>query len=249
MSKQVKKKTNYFYIDESGGILNNSPVFILGCTRTDTPRLIENSVSKLLADFEDEIYFSPMIEDIRRQGFHAVENHFDVRAAFFRLLPVLNFRAFFCILNKQKPPILELVNKGEETKVYLLALNKLLRGRLNNRQDNNVFIFEELQFQKGSQQQVLDNFFPPYVKEGHVIYQIVGKENLNLATTDYMNYIFYSILTAKKLKDVQRMVDNLELAKPKIAVLHMYHTGTFLTRRDSYDAAKIVDLYNGQSAG
>lgn len=245
MPKAVYKKTNYFYIDESGSILNNSPVFILGCTRTDTPDRIEASIRKLLDDFEDEIFFAPMIEDIRRQGFHAVENHFDVRTAFFKVLLMMNLRCFFCILNKTKSPIKEMIAENKETEIYLLALDKLLKGRFNNHQDNNVFIFEELQFQKGSQQKILDEYFSPYMKDGNVCYKIVGKDNLNLATVDYMNYIFYSILTAKKLEQVQRMVDNLVLAKPKIAFINFLHTNTFLTRKTAYDAIKILQLYSG----
>lgn len=245
MSKPSFKKTNYFYIDESGSILNDSPVFILGCTRTDTPDRIEVSIKQLLNEFEDEIYFSPMIEDIRRQGFHAVENHFDVRTAFFKQLPFMNFRSFFCILNKNKSPIREMINKNDETKIYLLALDKLLKGRFNNHQDNNVFVFEELQFQKGSQQKIIDQYFAPYMKDGNVSYTIVGKDNVNLATIDYMNYIFFSIITAKKLEQVQRMIDNLELVKPKIAFINFLHSDTFLTRGSEYDAIKILQLYSG----
>jgi len=245
MSKSLLKKTNYFYIDESGSILNDSPVFILGCTRTDTPDRIEASIKQLLNEFEDEIYFAPMIDDIRSQGFHAVENHFDVRAAFFKQLPVMNFRSFFCILNKNKSPIKEMIDRNEETEIYLLALDKLLKGRFNNHKDNNSFVFEELQFQKGSQQKILDQYFAPYMKDGNVSYTIVGKDNTNLATVDYMNYIFFSIITAKKVEQVQRMVDNLELVKPKIALINFLNTDTFLTRRLEYDARKIIQLYSG----
>jgi hypothetical protein len=244
MSKKLPPKTRYFYIDESGGILNNSPAFILGCTRTDTPALLNQKITGLLKSFEDKGYFAFMLEQIRTQGFHAVDNHPDVRTMFFSMLPFLNFRSFFCILNKSKPAIKTHIDKKEEKELYLLALDKLLRGRFNNRHASNEFFFEELQFSQTSQQNILDSYFAPYMKDGNISYRIVGKEEVNLATTDYMNYIFHLLLLAKDLTKVQRMVDNLELVKPKIAFINFLHTDTFLTRRDAYDAAKIVDLYN-----
>lgn len=245
MRKKLLRKTNYFYIDESGSILNNSSSFILGCTRTDTPELLRQRILDLLLGFEDEAYYAFMIEQIKEQGFHAVDNHPDVRAKFFSILPLLNFRSFFCLLNKSKPFIKAYLDKKKEKELYLLALDKLLKGRFNNRQDKNVFFFEELQFQQTSQQHILDSYFARYTRGGDIEYQIVGKEEVNLATVDYMNYIFHSLLPAKDLQKVQRMVDNLELVKPKIAFINILHTDTFLTRQNPYDAAKIVDLYNG----
>jgi hypothetical protein len=245
MSKQVFKKTNYFYIDESGGILNDSPSFILGCTRTDTPELLNESISKLLRGFEDEIYFAPIIEEIKDQGFHAVDNHFDVRAKFFSVLPILNFRSFFAIINKSKSPFKELINNKKEKQVYFLALDKILKGRFNNRRDKNVFVFEELQFMECSQEKILQEYFEPYSKEGNVSFKIVGKEDLHLATTDYMNYIFHTILPAKDLSKIKRMVDNFDLVKQKIAFINIMHSDTFVTRRTGYDAEKIRDMYSG----
>ncbi|MES2006332.1 MAG: hypothetical protein V4450_17570 [Bacteroidota bacterium] len=239
------KKSNYFYIDESGGILNDSPAFILGCTRTDTPDLVKNSIAGLLKEFEQEIYFAPMLEQITEQGFHAVENHPDVRARFFAILPVLNLRSFFCIINKNISPFKELISKGAETEVYLIALDKILKGRFNNREDENVFIFEELQFKEGTQQKILEAYFAPHIKDGNVRFEIVSKAELNLATTDYMNYIFHTILTAKELKKQQRMLDNLELVKSKIAFINILPPDVFLTRHDTFDAEKIVQLYTG----
>lgn len=239
------KKTNFFYIDESGGILNNSPAFILGCIRTDTPQIITDNISKLLQGFENEIYYSPMIDQIKVQGFHAVDNHPDVRARFFALLPILNFRSFFSIINKTKSPLKELIDNKEEDKVYLLALDKLLKGRFNNRTDNNVFIFEELQFKDRSQQKILDEYFSPYMKDGNIEYKIVGKEEVNLAISDYMNYIFHILLPAKDLKKVQRMVDNFELIKPKIAFINILHSGTFFSREKPFTIDEIVQTYGG----
>jgi len=243
------KKSNFFYIDESGGILNDSPFFILGCIRTDTPQLISDSIVNLLNSFEDEIYFDSMINNIKEQGFHAVDNHPDVRARFFALLPILNFRSFFSIINKDKPPFKELVENREETKVYLLALEKLLKGRFNNSTDKNIFIFEELQFKEKSQQKILDDFFSPYVKSGNIEYKIVGKEVINLSITDYMNYIFHSLLSGKDLKKIQRMVDNFELVKPKIAFINILDSDTFFSRRKPYNLEKIIHTFNGLPFG
>jgi hypothetical protein len=239
------KKSNFFYIDESGGILNDSPSFILGCIRTDTPQIISEKILKLLAGFKDEIYYASMIDKIDLQGFHAVENHPDVRARLFAILPILNFRGFFSIINKSKSPFKELIENKEETKVYQLALDKLLKGRFNNRTDKNIFIFEELQFKDGSQQKILEDYFSPYKKEGDVEYRIVSKKEINLAIIDYMNYIFYTLLPAKDLKKVQRMVDNFELIKPKIAFINILHSDTFFSRNKTFTIEEIVQTYSG----
>lgn len=239
------KKTNFFYIDESGGILNDSPTFILGCTRTDTPQIISESISELLQGFENEIYHSPKIEQILKQGFHAVDNHPDVRARFFALIPILNFRSFFCVVNKEKPPFQELINKKKETEIYLMALDKLLKGRFNNKVDTNIFIFEEFQFQEKSQQKILDEYFAPYVLQANVEYKIVGKEEVNLAITDYINYIFHTLLSPEGLKKQQRMVENFDLIKPKIAFINILHVDAFFTREKPFTIDEIVQTYCG----
>lgn len=242
-------KTNYYFIDESGGILNDSPLFILGCIRTDTPQLISNSIKSLLSGFEDEIYYSPMINRIKEQGFHAVDNHPDVRARFFALLPILNFRSFFSIINKDLPPFKELIQNKSETDVYLLALDKLLKGRFNNTVDKNIFIFEELQFKEKSQQKILDDYFSLYKNNGSIEYKIVGKEEINLSIADYMNYIFYSLLPIENLKKAQRMVDNFELIKPKIAFINVLNTDSFFYRRKPYSLYDVIQSYNGLPLG
>lgn len=239
------KKTNYFYIDESGGILNDSASFILGCIRTDTPQIIADNISKLLQGFENEIYYSPMIDQIKEQGFHAVDNHPDIRARFFALVPILNFRSFFCIINKFKSPFRELVNNKEEDKIYLLSLDKLLKGRFNMRIDKSVFIFEELQFKNRSQQKILDEYFSPYTVDGNIEYKIVSKGEVNLAVADYMNYIFHTLLSANDIKKVQRMVDNFELVKPKIAFINILHSNTYFSREKSFTIDEIIQTYGG----
>lgn len=246
---KIFTKTNYYYIDESGGILNDSPLFMLGCIRTDTPQLITSSIDNLLSGFEDEIYYSPMIDRIKEEGFHAVDNHPDVRSRFFALLPILNFRSFFSIINKNLPPIKELIDNKSETEVYLLALDKLLKGRFNNTIDKNIFIFEELQFKEKSQQKILDDYFSLYENNGNIEYEIVGKEEIKLSITDYMNYIFYTLLPLKDLKKAQRMVDNFELIKPKIAFVNILNSDSFFYRRKPYTLDNIIQSYNGLPFG
>lgn len=242
-------KCNYFYIDESGGILNDSPHFILGCIRTDTPQQITESIQMLLNGFEDELYYAPMFDQILLQGFHAVDNHPDIRARFFALLATLNFRSFFSIINKSMSPYKEMIEQRDEKRVYLVALDKLLRGRFNNSIDKNIFVFEELQFKVQSQQKILDEFFSSYIDRGNVEYSIVGKEEINLSIVDYMNYIFNILLTKSDLSKVQRMVDNFELVKPKIAFIHLLNSNTFFSRRKSYSIENIVQTFNGLPLG
>ena len=69
--KTAIKKTNYFYIDESGGISNDSKLFIHGCIRTDSPNSISDALLKLKQEILDNVYYENLVDQIKKQGFHA----------------------------------------------------------------------------------------------------------------------------------------------------------------------------------
>jgi len=77
----VEKQINYFYIDESGSILNDSKVFIHRCIVTDTPNLIRTTLEGLREELKDDLYFDKVIKDPDKFDFHAVEDHPDIRTA------------------------------------------------------------------------------------------------------------------------------------------------------------------------
>ena len=85
-SLETQKRCNYFFIDESGSIGGNSDLFIHGCIVTDVPNLIEEALNRLKCRISDNAYFEEFYSDFVEHGFHAVENHFDIRAAFYQEL-------------------------------------------------------------------------------------------------------------------------------------------------------------------
>ncbi len=96
MRKVVSK--HLFFIDESGSLSNSSSVFILGCLKTDTPDSLEKKLNGMIEYISDNIYYDDFRETILTRGFHAAEDHPDVRAEIFKVLPLLNFRAYFVVI-------------------------------------------------------------------------------------------------------------------------------------------------------
>lgn len=107
---------NYFYIDESGSILNDSRVFIHGCILTDTPDLIRITLDQLKDELRDDLYFDKVIQNSNQFDFHAVEDHPDIRTAIYRKLITLNWRAYFVIL-KKSGTFFEEFKKNEEDEI------------------------------------------------------------------------------------------------------------------------------------
>jgi hypothetical protein len=63
------KKVNYFYIDESGSISNDSNIFIHGCIKTDSPITITDSLLKLKKELRNSLYYDEFRHKIVKQGF------------------------------------------------------------------------------------------------------------------------------------------------------------------------------------
>jgi len=74
-----------YFVDESGGISNDSRLFILGCLKTDTPKILEKRLVELAEKISDNIYFSGVSEGILLKGFHAVDDHPDIRAEVYKI--------------------------------------------------------------------------------------------------------------------------------------------------------------------
>ena len=96
----MSKQTYYYFIDESGHINNNQDIFLFGCIKTDTPILSEKTIEALKEELKSELYFEDYQEALNNP-FHAVDDHPDVRTAFYKIMPFLNFRAFFEIIIKK----------------------------------------------------------------------------------------------------------------------------------------------------
>ena len=234
---EVKKKTNYFYIDESGIIKDNSRVFIHGCIKTDSPLIVTNSIKELKKEIKESFYHQThqmSIENPEKKfnntGFHAVDNSFDIRADFYKILPYLNFRSYFVTLNKHTDFFKKLEKKGKEHEYFAFSLNKLIKDRIiKNKNDKNIFYFEEISLPKKSLKSILSEIFATLPSIYDSEFKIVGKEEENMSVVDYLNYTFYQILNDEKRQP--GMLSNFELIAPKIASINVAHSNVFLSRK------------------
>lgn len=223
-----QKKTNYFYIDESGSISNDSNIFIHGCIKTDSPITITDSLLKLKKELRNSLYYDEFRHKITKQGFHATENNLDMRADLYKLLPLLDYRAYFVITNKNSDFFRNAMLHRDESDFFALSLRKLIVDRVvKNNNDKNIFYFETIQLTKKSLKNILEELFDQ-LKSYDCEYHIVGKEEENLAIVDYLNFIFYHIFTEEK--PMPRMKFNFNLVAPKIAVVNLFHKDIFFSR-------------------
>lgn len=225
------KKTNYFYIDESGNINNDSKVFIHGCIKTDSPNALSDALARLKEEFANSLYYSQFAERIKAEGLHATENNMDMRADVYKLLPLLDYRSYFVVVNKQTEFFDELKKTHDEHEIFYKSLKKLLHDRIvKNKEGKNIFIFETIQISKKSLTAILTDFFSEYDSSYDCEFRIVGKEEENMGVIDYLNFIFNHILSEKS--PMPRMFLNFDLIAPKIGVICiMNKNDVFLSRK------------------
>ena len=235
------KKTNYFYIDEAGHINNNSNIFIHGCVKTDSPETLLESINEIKDEILNDDYFIEDIETIIHQGFHATENHPDVRKHYYKRLHYFNFRAYFVVVNKNSEYFKNLKTEKDDYEIFEMFLKKLIKDRvLSNKNDKNIFYFEDIEIAKKSFKNIVKDIFESFDETFDLEYHIAGKELINLSIIDYLNYILYSILKSDKKDD--RMEKNFNLISPKIGVINILHKNIFLGRKKTDD--KQINIIN-----
>lgn len=226
----MQKKINYFYIDESGGINNDSNFFIHGCIKTDSPHTISLAIKKLIHEMSSSLYYEEFSKRILKEGLHATENNIDMRADVYKLLPLLDYRSYFVIINKHSEYFKELKKNKEEHEIFEISVKKLLKDRIDrNKGDKNIFIFEKIKISKKSLQVLLNDFFSSLDASHDCEFKIVGKEEENMGVIDYLNFIFNHILSEEN--PMQRMKMNFELIAPKIGVINVLNNNVYLSRK------------------
>jgi len=243
------KKTNYFYIDESGSLLGDSNVFIHGCIRTDCPTTISDALTKLKKELSDDLMFYRVRKKILKKGFHACENDADTQAAVYRLILLLDYRAYFVVLDKESKYYKN--SSKEEHEWFSYSLKKLLRDRIiANKGAKNHFYFETIQISKKPLKKVVSEIFDELGPEHDCEFEIVGKDVENLAVVDYLNYLFHHIFSTKTVT-WPKMETIFDLISPKIGVVNMLHNGVFLSRKGSSDCQinliNLIEKYGGLS--
>lgn len=222
------KNSNYYYIDESGSIGGDSPLFIHGVIITDSPNLIEQTLQNLKTKIDNSAYFEEFSARFKEEGFHAVDNHFDIRAAFYQELVYLDWTAYLVIFKKDSDKY-RFINKGVNSHVFKFTLFKVLRDRLIKRRgEKNHLVLESIDLQGQSLESIVNELQLSLKDKVAFTWDIKGKDELNLGTIDYVNYIIFKILTSTN-KDV-RMEQTFRMLASKIAVIHFPHNNVYLTR-------------------
>lgn len=231
------EKTNFFYIDETGHVNNDSPLFVYGCIKTDTPILIEKTLNNLKNELAEDALLAEFGKRVIANNFHATEDPFDVRTAMFRLLPYLNFRAYFTVLLKKDEYFKNLKLKNKDHQIIESLIRKLIVPIINkNKNDINKFYFETLEVEHKSLKSILDDIFSSFSNEHNLEYFIVEKENPNIPVIDYINYILNKVLAPEKNKPIPDWaLRGFEVIKDKIALIHFQNDDTFYGRSGDED--------------
>lgn len=233
----------YFYIDESGNLFNGECIFIHGCIRTDTKNMTETILARLKENIKEQVYYTRYIEDFERTGFHAAENHPDIKAELYKILPYMNFRAYFIVTNKKSEFYKDLTKEKNDYEIFEKSLKKLIKDRIKSRRGKaqNEFVFEEISIPGKSLNLMLKDYFSDdKTKKYNCNYRIASKNEENLAIIDYLNSIIYTILTKGKFK--VKMEENFDLIKEKIGSINILHNDIFLSRRSNEN--KQINLNN-----
>lgn len=243
------KKINYFYIDESGSLLGDSNVFIHGCIKTDSPNTISDALTKLKKELADDLMFDKVRKKILKKGFHACENDADIQAAVYRLILLLDYRAYFVVLDKESDYYKSIPK--EEHEWFSYSLKKLLKDRITaNKGAKNHFYFETIQISKKPLKTILTEIFDELGPEHDCEFEIVGKDLENLAVVDYLNYLFHHIFSTK-VDTWPKMKTIFDLISPKIGVVNILHNDIFLSRKKSTDyqvnLINLIEKYGGLS--
>lgn len=241
------KKEIYYYIDESGSIKGDTEFFILGCTITDTPETNRKKINSLKNEIIEDIYFAEQIKDFKKCGFHACDNHFDIRAKYYSILPVLNYRSYILIIRKKTNYFNELIKKGlTDIDIYDNCINKLLFSRLQkNRKMKNILIFEQFGSKNEKRKQEINRIIESIAlsieydsgKKPDYEIRIEGKEEELLSITDYVNYIFNQALEKEEIPP--RMKQNYSLIKPNIGLVYLMHSDIFYHKNNELDIEKL----------
>ena len=92
---------------------------------------------------------------------------------------------------------------------------------------------------KKSLKTILDEIFGSLDNSHNCEYKIVGKEEENLGVVDYINFIFFHILSVVDSKP--RMKQNFKIVAPKIAIVKLMHNKVYLSRKKKQNHKVTLD--------
>lgn len=222
------KKNVYFYIDESGKLdapTKEDRFFIISCCITDIPERIRLCLERLREGIENDPYLFNERTKFKKEGFHACENHPDIRTKVYSLLYTQSVRIYSLVLDKKSEMYKDRIDKHGGKGLYYELLYALLKDRLSrNKESRNILTFEEYGGKQNAHKAHIEKTIGEIViNEGlsGLSYEVEvhDKSDLLLSVVDYVNYILFEILHKEKDK-ANRMYENFKLVEPKIALLH-----------------------------
>lgn len=233
----------YYYIDEAGTLnpcLNEKDrYFIISCFTTDTPDLLRTSLNILYQEILNDPYSGYDLEKFEKQGFHATENHFDIRTAYYRLLLTLNVRIYSVVIDKKSAAYADLISKHIDLSgVYYELMYVLLEKRIiDNRYNKNFLVFEEYGSKPSTHLAGIEKVLSAIthiinrdfmIPEVAISIEVHTKDDILLSIIDYANYIIFQMLQPKT---DDRMIKNFNLISPKIGLLHSIHNQGFYSQK------------------
>ncbi|WP_452226805.1 DUF3800 domain-containing protein [Lacinutrix cladophorae] len=239
-------KTNYFYIDETGHINNDEPMFAYGCIKTDTPKLIEKVLEELKEELAEDPLLAKFGEKLLKNNFHATGDHFDVRTQFYRILPLINYRAYFTVLFKNDDYYKRLKTEKEDHEIIKSMLLKIIKPRITkNRNDKNIFFIETLEVQNKSLKKIVEEIFDIFKDDYNIEYTIVDKHCQNMPVVDYSCFILNKVLIQKENENkniAEWVARTFEILKDKIGLIHFQNEDSFYSRHATKN--KQIELNN-----
>lgn len=228
---------NYFYIDESGDLNNQSMYFLIGCIITDTPEDLIRDIELLATEIKNRSYFSRFRKNFLETGFHACTNHLDIYSKFVALLPRLNFRYYAQILDKHSEHYLAIIKSKTKEEIYDGMLISLLKDRITKRSTAINKMYFEQNLPNPSQARIIkrENQLAYLIKE--LNFKNTTNKHLNkdlsleisvqdkktqpiFAVVDFMNHIVMKVYEGKNGKVENYMKENYRLVEPKIGCIH-----------------------------
>ncbi len=235
-----------YYIDEAGSIDSNSDFFVLGCYKTDTPEDLRSGIERLRQEILEDAYFAFQRERFVRDGFHACDNHFDIRARFYAHIATINIRAYVLLVKKESTYFKSLLSDELTSKdIYNLCIKKLLTDRLTKtRYDHNILIFEQYGNKPNNWKKNLQSVIEEIKTEIKNLHQVNlsyeievhDKSDINLSVIDYINFLFVQFYEHRK--NEPRMVENFKIIEPKIGVVLKMDQGRFYDKNKRLDVSR-----------
>lgn len=236
-------KNTYYYIDEAGGIDTNSKFFILGCYKTDSPQDVCSALDSLKKEILNAPYFAYERNKFLKQGFHACDNHHDIKSRFYNLVSTLNVRFYVLLLKKDSVFFQKMKNdKLTPTQIYNMCIIKLLSDRLTKtRNDHNIIIFEQygskptnwLKNVENELQQIDTKIEDKFgIKISYKV-DVHDKSDLNLSVIDYINYLFVQFFEKENV--LNRMSENFSILEPKIALIYKMDKDLFYDKNKRFN--------------